>query len=151
VSKFALKVFEAKRDLISLLEHLRQSIAPILITRDDRAEAVLLRVEQYEELVRKLALDPVRWVDLVIDRAIREAESESFDEDTFDREYEEMQQAIWARTDGFSGEEIAEDIAAAIHEVKAEYRARRSDGTWTSYTNCKASSLNGMRTRHGAI
>jgi hypothetical protein len=89
------------------------------------AEAVLLRVEQYEELVRKLALGPVRWADLVIDRAIREAESESFDEDTLDREYEEMQQAIWARTDMFSEKEIAEDIAAAIHEVRAEYRARR--------------------------
>jgi PHD/YefM family antitoxin component YafN of YafNO toxin-antitoxin module len=125
VSKFALKVFEAKGDMISLLERLRQSIAPILITRDDRAEAVLLKVEQYEELVRRSALDPVRWADLVIDRAIREAESESFDEDTFDREYEEMQQAIWARTDRFSEEEIAEDIAAAIHEVRAEYRARR--------------------------
>ncbi|NIO71387.1 MAG: hypothetical protein GTN71_20730 [Anaerolineae bacterium] len=37
MSKFALKVFEAKGDLISLLEHLRQSMAPILITRDDRA------------------------------------------------------------------------------------------------------------------
>jgi PHD/YefM family antitoxin component YafN of YafNO toxin-antitoxin module len=125
MSEFALKAFEAKGDVISLLERLRQSIAPILITRDDRAEAVLLRVEQYEELVRKLALDPVRWADLVIDRAIREAESESFDEDAFDREYEDMQQAIWARTDGFSEEEIAEDIAAAIHEVRAEYRARR--------------------------
>ncbi len=125
MSKFALKVFEAKGDMISLLERLRQSIAPILITRDDRAEAVLLKVEQYEELVRRSALDPVRWADLVIDRAIREAESESFDEDTFDREYEEMQQAIWARTDRFSEEEIAEDIAAAIHEVRAEYRARR--------------------------
>ena len=125
MSKFALKVFEAKGDMISLLERLRQSIAPILITRDDRAEAVVLKVEQYEELVRRSALDPVRWADLVIDRAIREAESESFDEDTFDREYEEMQQAIWARTDRFSEEEIAEDIAAAIHEVRAEYRARR--------------------------
>ena len=125
MSKFALKVFEAKGDMISLLERLRQSIAPILITRDDRAEAVLLKVEQYEELVRRSALDPVRWADLVIDRAIREAESESFDEDTFDREYEEMQQAIWARTDRFSEEEIAEDIAAAIYEVRAEYRARR--------------------------
>jgi len=52
VSKSALKAFEAKGDMISLLERLRQSIAPILITRDDRAEAVLLRVEQYEELVR---------------------------------------------------------------------------------------------------
>jgi PHD/YefM family antitoxin component YafN of YafNO toxin-antitoxin module len=126
VSKFALKAFEAKGDMISLLERLRKSIAPILITRDDRAEAVLLKVEQYEELVRRSALDPVRWADLVIDRAIREAESESFDEDTFDREYEEMQQAIWARTDRFSEEEIAEDIAAAIHEVKAEYH----EGGW---------------------
>jgi PHD/YefM family antitoxin component YafN of YafNO toxin-antitoxin module len=125
VSKFALKVFEAKGDMISLLERLRQSIAPILITHDDRAEAVLLKVEQYEELIRKSALDPVQWANLVVDRVIREAESESFDEDTFDREYEEMQQAIWARTDGFSEEEIAEDIAAAIHEVRAEYRARR--------------------------
>ena len=150
MSKFALKAFEAKGDMISLLERLRQSIAPILITRDDRAEAVLLKVEQYEELVRRSSLDPMRWADLVIDRAIREAESESFDEGTFDREYEEMQQAIWARTDGFSEEEIAEDIAAAIREVRAEYRARRSDDTWTSYTDCKASSLNGMRTRHGA-
>jgi len=125
VSKFALKAFEAKGDMISLLERLRQSIAPILITRDDRAEAILLKVEQYEELIRRSALDPVRWADLVIDRAIREAESESLDEDTFDREYEEMQQAIWARTDGFSEEEVAEDIAAAIHEVRAEYRAQR--------------------------
>ena len=150
MSKFALKVFEAKGDMISLLERLRQSIAPILITRDDRAEAVLLKVEQYEELIRRSALDPVRWADLVIDRTIREAESESFDEDTFDREYEEMQQAIWARTDMFSEEEIAEDIAAAIHEVRAEHRARRSDDTWTSYIDCKASSLNGMKTRHGA-
>jgi PHD/YefM family antitoxin component YafN of YafNO toxin-antitoxin module len=125
MSKFALKAFEAKGDVISLLERLRQSIAPILITRDDRTEAVLLKVEQYEELIKRSALDPVRWADLVIDRAIREAESESFDEDAFDREYEEMQQAIWARTDGFSEEEIAEDIAAAIHEVRTEYRARR--------------------------
>ena len=125
MSKFALKAFEAKGDMISLLERLRQSIAPILITRDDRAEAVLLKVEQYEELIRRSALDPVQWADLVVDRAVREAESESFDEDTFDREYEEMQQAIWARTDGFSEQEIAEDIAAAIHEVRAEYRARR--------------------------
>lgn len=125
MSKFALKAFEAKGDMISLLERLRQSIAPILITRDDRAEAVLLKVEQYEELVRRSSLDPMRWADLVIDRAIREAESESFDEGTFDREYEEMQQAIWARTDGFSEEEIAEDIAAAIREVRAEYRAQR--------------------------
>jgi hypothetical protein len=78
MSKFALKAFEAKGDMISLLERLRQSIAPILIIRYDRVEAVLLRVEQYEELVRKLALDPVRWADSVIDRAIREAESESF-------------------------------------------------------------------------
>jgi PHD/YefM family antitoxin component YafN of YafNO toxin-antitoxin module len=118
VSKFALKVFEAKGDILSLLERLRQSIAPILITRDDRAEAVLLKVGQYEELIKRSALDPVRWADLVIDRAIREAESESFDEDTFDRQYEEMQQAIWARTDRFSEEEIAEDIAAAIREVR---------------------------------
>jgi PHD/YefM family antitoxin component YafN of YafNO toxin-antitoxin module len=125
VSKFALKVFEAKGDILSLLERLRQSIAPILITRDDRAEAVLLKIEQYEELIKRSALDPVRWADLVIDRAVREAESEPFDEDIFDRQYEEMQQAIWARTDGFSEEEIAEDIAAAIHEVRAEYRARR--------------------------
>ena len=125
MSKFALKVFEAQGDILSLLERLRQSIAPILITRDDRAEAVLLKIEQYEELIRRSALDPVRWADLVIDHAIQEAESESFDEGTFDREYEEMQQAIWARTDGFSEEEIAEDIAAAIHEVRAEYRARR--------------------------
>jgi hypothetical protein len=128
VSKFALKAFEAKGDTISLLERLRQSIAPILITRDDRAEAVLLKIEQYEELIRRSALDPVRWADLVIDHAIQEAESESFDEGTFDREYEEMQQAIWARTDGFSEEEIAEDIAAAIHDVRAEYRARRHTG-----------------------
>jgi len=128
VSKFALKVFEAKGDLISLLERLRESMAPILITRDDRAEAVLLKIEQYEELIRRSALDPVRWADLVIDHAIQEAESESFDEGTFDREYEEMQQAIWARTDGFSEEEIAEDIAAAIHDVRAEYRARRHTG-----------------------
>lgn len=126
MSKFALKVFEAKGDILSLLERLRQSIAPILITRDDRAEAVLLKVEQYEELIKRSALDPVRWADLVIDRAVREAESESFDEDTFDREYEEMQQAIWARTDRFPEEEIAEDIAAAIREVRAEYRARRN-------------------------
>jgi PHD/YefM family antitoxin component YafN of YafNO toxin-antitoxin module len=118
VSKFALKVFEAKGDILSLLERLRQSIAPILITRDDRAEAVLLKVGQYEELIKRSALDPVRWADLVIDRAIREAESEPFDEDTFDRQYEEMQQAIWARTDRFSEEEIAEDIAAAIREVR---------------------------------
>lgn len=128
MSKFALKVFEAKGDLISLLERLRESMAPILITRDDRAEAVLLKIEQYEELIRRSALDPVRWADLVIDHAIQEAESESFDEGTFDREYEEMQQAIWARTDGFSEEEIAEDIAAAIHDVRAEYRARRHTG-----------------------
>jgi len=113
VSKFALKVFEAQGDILSLLERLRQSIAPILITRDDRAEAVLLKVEQYEELIKRSALDPVRWADLVIDRAVREAESEPFDEDIFDRQYEEMQQAIWARTDGFSEEEIAEDIAKA--------------------------------------
>jgi PHD/YefM family antitoxin component YafN of YafNO toxin-antitoxin module len=118
VSKFALRVFEAKGDILSLLERLRQSIAPILITRDDRAEAVLLKVDQYEELIKRSALDPVRWADLVIDRAVREAESEPFDEDTFDRQYEEMQQAIWARTDRFSEEEIAEDIAAAIREVR---------------------------------
>ena len=102
MSKFALKAFEAKGDMISLLERLRQSIAPILITRDDRPEAVLLKVEQYEELIKRSSLDPMRWADLVIDRVVREAESESFDEGTFDREYEEMQQAIWARTDGFS-------------------------------------------------
>ena len=126
MSKFALKVFEAQGDILSLLERLRQSIAPILITRDDRAEAVLLKVEQYEELIKRSALDPVRWADLVIDRAVREAESEPFDEDIFDRQYEEMQQAIWARTDRFSEEEIAEDIAAAIREVRAEYRARRN-------------------------
>jgi hypothetical protein len=36
MSEFALKAFEAKGDVISLLERLRQSIAPILITRDDR-------------------------------------------------------------------------------------------------------------------
>lgn len=125
MSKFALKAFEAQGDVISLLERLRQSIAPILIIRDARAEAVLLRVEQYEALIKRSALDPVRWADLVIDHTIREAESESFDEDAFDREYEEMQQAIWARTDGFSEEEIAEDVAAAIREVRAEYRARR--------------------------
>lgn len=113
MSKFALKVFEAKGDILSLLERLRQSIAPILITCDDRAEAVLLKVEQYEELIKRSALDPVRWADLVIDRAVREAESEPFDEDIFDRQYEEMQQAIWARTDRFSEEEIAEDIAKA--------------------------------------
>ncbi len=128
MSESVLKAFEAKGDMISLLECLRQSIVPILITRDNRAEAVLLKIEQYEELVRRSALDPVQWADLAIDRAIREAESESFDEDTFDREYEEMQQAIWARTDGFSEEEIAEDIAAAIHEVRAEYRARKHTG-----------------------
>lgn len=125
MSKFVLKAFEAKGDMISLLKRLRQSIAPILITRDDRAEAVLLKVEQYEELVRRSALDLVRWADLVIDRAIQEAESESLDEDAFDREYQEMQQAIWARTGRFSEEEVAEDVAAAIHEVRAESRNSR--------------------------
>ncbi|MEA3459074.1 MAG: hypothetical protein U9R11_00100 [Chloroflexota bacterium] len=62
---------------------------------------------------------------MLIDRAIRETGEETFDEEALEREYERMQQAIWARTEGFPEEEIAEDVAAAINEVKVEYHARK--------------------------
>jgi hypothetical protein len=119
-----LRKFEAQGEVISLLQRLHEFAKPLLITRDNRVEAILLGIEQYEELLRGLAADPARWADLVIDRVIREIEEETFDEKVFEREYERMQQAIWARTEGFPEEEIAKDIATAISEVRAEYRAR---------------------------
>lgn len=128
MSKTALRKFEAQGEVTSLLGRLREFAKPLLITRDNRIEAVLLRIEQYEQLVKGPAVDPTVWADLVIDRAIQETEEEAFSEEVLEREYERMQQAIWARTEGFPEEEIAEDIAAAISEVRAEYRAGRRSG-----------------------
>jgi hypothetical protein len=127
MSKTALRKFEAQGEVASLLGRLREFAKPLLITRDNRIEAVLLRIEQYEQLVKGPAIDPTVWADLVIDRAIQETEEEAFSEEVLEREYERMQQAIWARTEGFPEEEVAEDIAAAISEVRAEYRARHSE------------------------
>ena len=122
-----LRKFEAQGEVASLLQCLREFAKPVLITRDNSVEAVLLRIEQYEQLVKGPAVDPTVWADLVIDRAIQETVEEAFSEEVLEREYERMQQAIWARTEGFPEEEIAEDIAAAISEVRAEYRARHSE------------------------
>lgn len=128
MSKTVLRKFEAQGEVTSLLGRLREFAKPLLITRDNRIEAVLLRIEQYEQLVKRSGVDPMVWADLVIDRAIQETEEEAFSEEVLEREYERMQQAIWARTEGFPEEEIAEDIAAAISEVRAEYRAGRRSG-----------------------
>jgi hypothetical protein len=125
MSEIALRKFEAQGEVTSLLQHLREFTKPLLITRDNHVEAVLLGIDQYEQLVEGPAADSTEWADLVIDRAIQETGEETFDKEALEREYERMQQAIWARTEGFSEEEIAEDVAAAINEVKAEYRARR--------------------------
>lgn len=125
MSKIALRKFEARGEVASLLRRLRESTKPLLITHDNRVEAVVIGIEQYERLVKGLAADPTRWADLLIDRAIRETGEETFDEEALEREYERMQQAIWARTEGFPEEEIAEDVAAAINEVKVEYHARK--------------------------
>jgi hypothetical protein len=125
MSEIALRKFEAQGEVTSLLQRLREFTKPLLITRDNHVEAVLLGIDQYEQLVEGPAADSAEWADLVIDRAIQETGEETFDEEALEREYERMQQVIWARTEGFSEEEIAEDVAAAINEVKAEYRARR--------------------------
>ncbi len=125
MSDIALRKFEAQGEVASLLRRLREFTRPLLITRDNHVEAVLLGIEQYEQLIKELAADPTRWADLVIGRAIQETEAETFDEEALEREYERMQQAIWARTEGFSEEEIAKDVAAAINAVRAKYRARR--------------------------
>lgn len=125
MSETALRKFEAQGEVTSLLQRLREFTKPLLITRDNHVEAVLLGIDQYEQLVEGPSADSAEWAGLVIDRAIQETGEETLDEEALEREYERMQQAIWARTEGFSEEEIAEDMAAAMSEVRAEYRVRR--------------------------
>jgi len=87
-------------------------------------DEVQINVLQQGEVILK-AVDSELWAEKTINRAITEADEITINEDTFDKEYEEMQEAIWRRTDHFSEAEIKNDIATAIGEVRAERNGRK--------------------------
>ncbi len=71
------------------------------------------------------ALNAEKWANAVIAQAMRETSHRDFDEKMLDHQFDEMQEAIWSRTESFSNDEVEEDVMAAIKSVRAERGDRK--------------------------
>lgn len=71
------------------------------------------------------AVNAENWAEAVIDKVIRDAPHENTNDVAFDRQFEELQEAIWSRTDRFSETEVERDVAEAIRRVRGKRRGRR--------------------------
>ncbi len=95
-------VTELQRRFRSVFDDVVKNRTPYILTRGSRPEAVLI---PYEDYVR---IRPMSEKDVM---------------ERFDRVMERMQ----AYNAGYSEEEIAADVEAAIQEVRAEKRAKKAE------------------------